>query len=405
MKFLKRFKDIQTYYWIVFGLIILSWTFVINKLNPSRLGVCGLFTGYILVELGVLKLITLRKKVDLYPWLRSSFLLRRFIRMISTIIFVVTLTFFMIRLMPGNPIDIYIQGQMSSTGMSYQEARDAAAALYQIPLDQPLYLQWLDYLWNMIHGDFGKSYTSPGTPVTKFIVDYLPWTIFSVGIGIMISFIIGTVLGMYIAYKRGGFMDHALSYFSSITTAIPNYLLGILLLILLGVQLKLIPVSLMRGTAPPGVPAGFTFTYIAGIFGHAVLPMFTYIVSTIGGWILTMKNTTLNTLGEDYVQVAKARGLKERRIILNYVGRNAILPLFTTLVMQIGLLMGGSPLIETIFMYKGIGWAMGSALGQRDYPVMQAIFLVITIAVIFANFMADLLYSKLDPRIKTNVTE
>ena len=118
-----------------------------------------------------------------------------------------------------------------------------------------------------------------------------------------------------------------------------------------------------------------------------------------------MKNTTLNTLGEDYVQVAKARGLKEHRIILNYVGRNAILPLFTTLVMQIGLLMGGSPLIETIFVYKGIGWAMGSALGQRDYPVMQAIFLVITVAVIFANFLADMLYSKLDPRIKTNVAD
>ena len=252
MKLIKRLKDPQTYLWILFAGIIASWPTVINKLNPARLGVVGLFFVYIIIELGVLKLIAIRKNFGLYPWLQSSFLLRRLLRMLSTIVFVVTLTFFMIRLMPGNPIEIYIQNQMTSTGMSYQEARDQAAALYQIPLDQPLYLQWLDYLWNMIHGDFGKSYTSPGTPVTKFIVDYLPWTIFSVGTGIMISFIIGTVLGMYIAYKRGGFMDHSLSYFSSITTAIPNYLLGILLLIFLGVQLKNNSRQFNEGDSPAG---------------------------------------------------------------------------------------------------------------------------------------------------------
>jgi peptide/nickel transport system permease protein len=343
--------------------------------------------------------------MELFRKLSKNYLLRKLLGMFATIWLVVTLTFFMVRLMPGNPIEVYINQQMSLTGISYQEARNQAAALYNIDLDSPLWVQWIDYMKKMAVGDFGYSFSSPGTPVFKMIIDYLPWTLFSVGTAILISFIIGILMGMYIAYKRGGWLDHFLSSFASITSAVPNYLVGILLLILFGVQLRIIPFSLMRGTAPAGVAPGFNIEYLWGIFTHAILPMLTYIISTIGGWILTMKNTTLGTLGEDYVLVARARGLKESRIIVNYVGRNAILPLFTTLVMQIGLLIGGSPLIETIFVYKGIGFALSNSLAQRDYPVMQAIFLCITISVIFANFAADLLYSKLDPRIKSNVTE
>ncbi len=337
--------------------------------------------------------------------LAKNFLLRRLLAMFATIFLVVTLTFFMVRLMPGNPIEVYINQQMSLTGISYQEAQNQAAALYNIDLTSPIWVQWVDYMKKMSVGDFGYSFSSPGTPVIKMIVDYLPWTIFSVGISIFISFILGIFMGMYIAYKRGGWMDHILSSFASITSSVPNYLVGILLLIFFGVQLRIIPFSVMRGTAPAGVEPGFSLEYLWGIFAHAILPMLTYIISTIGGWILTMKNTTMTTMGEDYVLVAKARGLKESRIIVHYVGRNAILPLFTTLVMQVGLLIGGSPLIETIFVYKGIGYALSNSLAQRDYPVMQAIFLCITISVIFANFAADLLYSKLDPRIKSNVTE
>jgi peptide/nickel transport system permease protein len=156
----------------------------------------------------------------------------------------------------------------------------------------------------------------------------------------------------------------------------------------------------MRGTVSPGITPGFTWTFIKDIFSHALLPILTYVISTIGGWTLSMKSSTLNTLGEDYVTVAKARGLSEMRIIFSYVGRNAILPLFTSLTMQMGFLMGGSALIESIFVYKGIGWALGASISQRDYPVMQAVFLIITVAVIVANFIADSFYSKLDPRIK-----
>lgn len=330
----------------------------------------------------------------------SNYIFTRIIRAILTVFIVATLTFFIVRLMPGNPVEIYIGQLISQYGMSFQDAKNAAAALFSINLDAPLFEQYLHYMRNLLKGDFGMSFLSQGTPVSTMIVAYLPWTIFSVGISILISFILGIILGMIAAYRRGGFFDSIISTIAAILSAIPNYLIGILLLIIIGVQLSLIPVSAMRGTVSPGITPGFNWAFIKDIFSHALLPILTYVISTIGGWTLSMKSSTLNTLGEDYVTVAKARGLSEMRITFSYVGRNALLPLFTSLTMQMGFLMGGSTLIESIFVYKGIGWALGASIAQRDYPVMQAVFLIITIAVIVANFIADLFYSKLDPRIK-----
>jgi len=330
----------------------------------------------------------------------SNYIFIRVVRALLTVFIVATLTFFIVRLMPGNPVEIYIGQLISQYGMSFQDAKNAAAALFSLDLDAPLFEQYLHYMRNLSRGDFGVSFLSQGTPVSTMIVAYLPWTIFSVGISILISFSLGIILGMIAAYRRGGFFDLITSTIAAILSAIPNYLIGILLLIIIGVQLGLIPVSAMRGTVSPGITPGFTWTFIKDIFSHALLPILTYVISTIGGWILSMKSSTLNTLGEDYVTVAKARGLSEMRIIFSYVGRNAILPLFTSLTMQMGFLMGGSALIESIFVYKGIGWALGASISQRDYPVMQAVFLIITVAVIVANFIADSFYSKLDPRIK-----
>jgi len=330
----------------------------------------------------------------------SNYIFIRVVRALLTVFIVATLTFFIVRLMPGNPVEIYIGQLISQYGMSFQDAKNAAAALFSLDLDAPLFEQYLHYMRNLSRGDFGVSFLSQGTPVSTMIVAYLPWTIFSVGISILISFSLGIILGMIAAYRRGGFFDLITSTIAAILSAIPNYLIGILLLIIIGVQLGLIPVSAMRGTVSPGITPGFTWTFIKDIFSHALLPILTYVISTIGGWTLSMKSSTLNTLGEDYVTVAKARGLSEMRIIFSYVGRNAILPLFTSLTMQMGFLMGGSALIESIFVYKGIGWALGASISQRDYPVMQAVFLIITVAVIVANFIADSFYSKLDPRIK-----
>jgi peptide/nickel transport system permease protein len=186
----------------------------------------------------------------------------------------------------------------------------------------------------------------------------------------------------------------------SVLYSIPNYLWAIMIVVFLGVQLGWLPITQMRGAYSPGVTPSLSLDFIRDAFFHASLPITTYVLSTIGSWMLIMKSSTLATLGEDYVTAARARGLKDRRIATAYVGRNAVLPLFSQLAIAAGFVVGGSILIEPIFQYQGIGFILKNSVNQRDYPMMQGIFLVITVAVVAANLLADLLYGRLDPRIR-----
>jgi peptide/nickel transport system permease protein len=313
---------------------------------------------------------------------------------------VTTLTFFLIRLLPGNPITVYVNQLVLEQGIPYHEAYDRAAALFAIDLDQPLLLQYFNYLASLMRGDLGRSILSPGTTVSSIIVRFLPWTIFSVGLSLMVSFVIGILLGLLMAYRREGVLDQILTVFASISTSVPNYLIAILLVVWLGVQWGIVPIAQMRGSLSPGVKPELSLAFLKDAFYHASLPIFTYIVTTVGGWMLTMKSSTISVLEEDYVTVARAKGLKASRIVSAYVGRNAALPLFTQLTIAIGFVVGGAALIETVFRYEGIGIRLIQAIQRRDYTVMQAIFVIITLSVIFANLFADVLYSWIDPRIK-----
>ncbi len=341
-----------------------------------------------------------RQAFALLRRIAGNYLLRRIVKAFITVLVVITLTFFIIRLMPGNPVDIYVQEQISLYGMTYTDALAQASAMFAIRLDQPMMSQYVDYLGALAHGDLGKSFRSVGTPVSSIIAKFLPWTLFSVGLSVVLSFTLGMTLGMLIAYRRETLLDHVLSTIGSILSSVPNYLIAILLVIFLGVQWKLVPLAQMRGSMSPGIQPGFTFAFLKDILFHASMPIATYMLTTVGGWMLTMKSSTIATLEEDYVTVARARGLPDSRIMTSYVGRNAMLPLFTQLAISIGFIVGGSVLIETIFVYQGIGKQLIDSINQRDYPVMQAVFLVITISVILANFLADFLYSRLDPRIR-----
>ena len=213
------------------------------------------------------------------------------------------------------------------------------------------------------------------------------------------------ILGILMAYRRESVLDHTLTILSSLISSVPDFLIGLLIVVWLGVQWKLVPIAAMRGAYSSGVVPGFNLTFFQDALFHAALPITTYVLTSIGFWMLSMKSSTVSTLGEDYVTVAKARGLREMRIATAYVGRNAALPLFTLLTIRIGFVVGGSILVEQIFEYGGIGRQLGQAIGQRDYTVMQGVFLIITFSVIFANFFADLLYGWLDPRIKLGRTE
>lgn len=330
---------------------------------------------------------------------KNNFLLRRIVKALFTIWVVTTITFFVIRAMPGNPVEIMIQ-ELTAAGVSPDDAKNQAAALLNINLDEPAYMQYLDYLGNVLRGDLGNSYKSRGLKVIDIIAQVLPWTIFSVGLSLLITFSIGIALGALMAYKRDTWVDNLLSNLAATLDAVSPYLIGLLAILLFGVIWKIVPISEMRGALSPGMQPGFTLEFFIDAFNHVKILLLVYVLSSVGSWMLIMKSNTISTLGEDYVTVARARGLPDSRILTAYVGRNATLPLFTRLAITIGFAVGGSVLLETLFTYRGVGYQLARAISERDYPVMQGVFIVITFAVVFANLIADLLYGWLDPRIR-----
>lgn len=329
--------------------------------------------------------------------LTSSYIFRVIIQGLITIWAVTTFTFVLVRLLPGNPVDIRID-QLQNQGYTYEEAVRQAAGLYSFDPDEPIFSQYLRYISNLARGDLGVSITSAGTPVAAQIMRFLPWTLVSVGSALVISFSLGILIGAMMAYWRGGILDNVVTALASILSGIPDYVIAIVIILIGGLQLKLFNVGEMRGGVDPGVQ-GFTVEYVASVIKHAILPVTTYVLATVGTWILSMKSSTISTLGEDYIQVAKARGLPERRILIAYVGRNAMLPLVTRLAISIGFVLGGSVIVETFFEYPGLGLQLSRAVASRDYTTMQGIFLVISIAVIASNILSDLLIGWLDPRV------
>lgn len=331
----------------------------------------------------------------------GGFVFRRFLRALLTIFLVSTFIFFLVRLLPGNPIEVFINRQMTQFGYSYDDASNQARSLFAIDVDRPVMLQYFDYLKNLLQGDLGTSMVLPGTTVSSIILSRIWWTIFSVGTALIIAFTLGSFIGMIMAYRRGSTFDGTASTLGSILNSIPNYLLALMFIIVFGVQLAWIPYTKMRGSVSSGQPVELSWAFITDALYHAILPISVYVVTSIGGWMLLMKSSTISTLEEDYVTAARARGVPEWRILFFYVGRNAILPLFTQLTISVGFVVGGSLLVEPIFQYQGIGMRLFESINQRDYPVLQGIFLVVTISVVMALFFADLLYSRLDPRIRS----
>jgi len=325
--------------------------------------------------------------------------LRALLKALLTVLAATTITFALVRLLPGNPIDLRIDELTRDGTMTYEDARAQVSGLYAIELDAPLPDQYVSYLWNVARGDLGNSFLSQATPVTSIILAVLPWTLFAVGTGLFLSFAAGIGLGIIAAYRRGSFFDQAVSTVGSIISSVPNYLIAILMVLVLGIQLRIVPITQMRGATSPGIQPGFTPDFVGDVFFHASLPITVFFLTHIGHWILSMRNATLAALEEDYVVAARARGLRDSRIMTAYVGRNAALPLVTQLAISVGFIVGGAVLIEQVFAYQGVGQRLLRAVAQRDYPVMQGILLLTTISVVVANLAADLLYSKLDPRV------
>jgi peptide/nickel transport system permease protein len=329
---------------------------------------------------------------------RKSYTFRVIVQGLLTIWAATTFTFVLVRALPGNPVEVRID-QLMQQGFTLDEARNQAATLFDFNPDEPLFNQYLDYMGKLIQGDLGLSITSAGTPVLDQIMRFLPWTLVSIGTALLISFSAGILIGIMMAYWRGGILDNVITTVASVLSGIPDYVYAIVIILVAGVQLELFDVGEMRGGVSQSVVAGFTPEYILSVIKHALLPIITYLLATIGVWILAMKSSTISTLGEDYINVAKARGLSEGRILTAYVGRNAMLPLVTRLAISIGFVLGGSVIVEKFFQYPGLGLQLSRAVTARDYTTMQGIFLVITIGVVVSNILADLMMGWLDPRV------
>lgn len=308
----------------------------------------------------------------------------------------ITLTFVLIRLQPGDPLQEWAYEFVNTQQMTYEDAYQLVQSLYDYNPDEPWSAQYIRFISHLLRGDLGESLLYK-TSVNKIVAKALPWTVFVLSIALLLSFSIGALLGMIIAWKRKTVLDPLVTGYASFTGATPDYVTALVLLIIFGIRLKWLPT---KGAYDAALTPGFNWTFIKDVLRHATLPILAFSFENAAGWALAMKGSAVSVLGEDYIMAARARGLKERRIMTTYMGRNAILPLVTGLAIALGGMLGGSILIETVFSYPGIGWFFNQAIVRRDYGMIQGLFLLVGAATIFANLAADLLYARLDPRIR-----
>jgi peptide/nickel transport system permease protein len=306
----------------------------------------------------------------------------------------ITINFLIPRLVPGDPAEIFMSRMRGHASPQMLHALEISLGVSH----DPLWVQYVQYLNNLLHGNLGISLTYMPTPVTQILAQDIPWTIVLVGTALVISFIIGTILGVIVVWRRGSFHDVLWTPFFGFLSAIPYFWLALVLLYFLGSKLSWFP--LHGGYDTDNTTPGWSIDFIVSAAQYAILPALTIVIASIAGWMLGMRNAMITTLSEDYVLMAEAKGLKQRRIMYMYAARNAILPNITAFALSLGFVVSGSLLTEIVFSYPGIGLATLEAVDNHDYALLQGAFLVICIAVLAANFLADFVYILLDPRVR-----
>jgi peptide/nickel transport system permease protein len=305
----------------------------------------------------------------------------------------ITINFFIARLLPGNPVSALMtkyQGQLDSHAVA------ALTALFGLDKHQTLWQQYTAYWGQLFHGNLGISFSQFPVPVSTLIGTSLPWTLFLVGTATVLSFLIGTGLGVLAGWRRGSWTD-ALLPATAFLSSIPYFWLGLIAITVLAGPGSYFPSSFSysQGLIPVWTP-----TFVGDALQHALLPAATIVISSMSGWLLGMRNMMVTVSSEDYITVAHAKGLSDRRVMFNYAARNALLPSVSGFALSLGFIVSGTFLVEIVFNYQGVGTLLLQAIGADDYPLMEGIFLVITLAVLAANFLADMAYLLLDPRTR-----
>jgi peptide/nickel transport system permease protein len=321
------------------------------------------------------------------------YILRRSGFYLAALVVAITINFFLPRLLPGDPAATILGTSAGKlTQLDLQRVREALGLT-----NDPLFQQFLTYLSHMVQGDFGVSYTYFPAQVTKVISNGLTWTLLLGSVSLVFSFILGNLIGIFGSWRRGGIVDTVLPPLLILIGSFPAFFLALGLLYIFGVQFNILPISHAYDTT---LTQGFNLPFITSIVQHMILPATTSILLGLGGWALGMRNVMVSVLAEDYVTMAEAKGLKQIRIMFKYAARNAMLPGITGLGIALGGILSGQILIETVFSYPGLGFLLIYAVNGRDYPLMQGLFMMITVAILAANFLVDILYTRLDPRVR-----
>ncbi len=324
------------------------------------------------------------------------FLLRRLLFYGIAFWAAITLNFLLPRLMPGSPLDAVI----SRYGAAIQQNPDIIPILKaQLGTsEEPIWEAYPHYVADVFTGNFGISLANQA-PVTEVIGNTLPWSIFLVGTGFLCAFVLGTALGTLAAWRRGGLVDNFFTPALMALQSFPAFFLSMLSVYFLGYKLGWFPIQHAYSTTT--VPA-WSFHFVSDAFRHAELPILVVMAISTGGWLLGMRNMMINTISEDYITMAHAKGLRDRRVMTRYAARNAILPPLTGFASVFALAVGGLILVEVVFSYPGVGLTLQTAALGHDYPLVQALLLMFSATVLLANLIMDCVYVLLDPRVRTS---
>ena len=323
------------------------------------------------------------------PW---RFLAGRAAFYLFTLWAAITINFFLPRMMKGDAVDQYLSRNRNVS----PEAADALRALLGLDTDASMLQQYLDYWGLLLRGDLGVSLLHGLRPVTEVISQALPWTVGLVGFATVVSFAIGTIGGAIVGWRRGSRLDGLIPLTTFLST-IPYFWLGLLAIAVFSVNLGWFPIGKAYGV---GMTPELSAEFIGQVIQHGTLPAATIVIASLGGWMLGMRNMMLTVLDEDYVMVAQAKGMPNRRVLWRYAARNAVLPQIQSFALSIGFIVGGTIVMEMVFSYPGVGKLLLDATNAKDYALMQGVFLVITLSVLVANILADVAYAFLDPRTR-----
>jgi peptide/nickel transport system permease protein len=322
-----------------------------------------------------------------------QFIIRRLTFYVVAAWVAVTVNFFIPRVLPGTPVEAMLSQHPQLTASAVK----ALDIQFGVGAQGSLVSQYGAYLSQLFHGNLGVSTSAYPATVTSVLGTTIPWTIALVGTATIISFLVGTLLGILAGWRRGGRFDQLMPAFT-LLQATPYFFLALVAIQLFANDWHLFP---GYGGYALGDTVGFNGTFINSALSHSILPAATIIVTSMAGWMLQMRNVMITTIGEDYVLAAEAKGLSTRRVMFTYAARNAILPNIAGFALAIGFVVAGALVMEIVFSYPGVGYTLYNAVTQDDFPLMQGIFLAISGAVLLACLLADLLYVIADPRTRT----